>query len=219
MLTLKYVGLFTIALLALPLLAGCESTYVNIPAQAGDVADHDPNADNVAAVMALAVSEVAYEMPAPGTSIAGSPAQGYRLVLPVGSSYVTYEDVAAASDWVLSPKYANRLDTSVPAIEVAQVRIRGWRSEVDVIRPFPPLEPDKDRQLVTVRMGWSATQGWQVRHVLPWTLDVDAALRESRTTFEEAPVTNEVMTPDEPQPVEPYEPVGSFEPVEPEPVY
>ncbi len=210
MFTFKPLHLILTVLLALPMIAGCESTYVNIPPQEGDIADHDPNADNVREVMIVAVREVASEMPA---------GDGYRILLPAGSNYVTYDDVAGGSDLVISPKTANRMADQLPPIQVAQVRIRGWRSEVDVIRPFPPLQPEADPQLVTVRMGWRAGAGWQVRHVLPWNLNVDEALRESQARFEETPVANELQTPNEPTPIDRGEPVGSFEPVEPEQTY
>ncbi|MEX1015204.1 MAG: hypothetical protein WDZ31_00555 [Phycisphaeraceae bacterium] len=140
------------------LLAGCAPQYVNIPEQAGDVASSNVNATNVRNLEAQALRAVLEDRPVEGP---------VGITLPQGTDPLTYAAVASAvGDDVLTP-----MDDVEPAsmLTVEQVRIRGTRAEVDVVRP----RGTEGRQYVTVYLDRNAFSGWTVDRIRPWQGQVE----------------------------------------------
>lgn len=134
-------------------LTGCK-TYVNIPPQAGDIASHDANSKTVRDVMVTAAAAAMAER-----SIEGP----YQVVLPEGTSALTYAAVAAR----LGDQASYNMDgpsPETPVLEVQQVRIRAAVAEVDLARP---VGPDRS-ELVTAYLDWSPAGGWAADRLRVW---------------------------------------------------
>ncbi len=150
------------ALLALTLLPACQQSfaYINIPADRGDVAGNDANGGNVPAIESAALKAMAADRKAKAP---------VTLLLPPGSTYATYQKVAAkAGDVFVLPEFA---PSDAPVYEVRTLRARGGSAQVDVVTPgdIRPLA------LTEVNLDWKADldgMGWRVstveaRRILP----------------------------------------------------
>lgn len=139
-------------LIAVPACGG--PTYVNIPAQAGDFARHDPNSDVVRDVIAEAIRGLMLEQPVQTP---------YAVVLPEGASVLSHADVARRiGEGAVSPH-----DESVePAatVEARKVRIRGNEAQVDVIAPGR----GGVSHLTTVYLEWAPFGGWKAQRIRTW---------------------------------------------------
>ena len=130
-------------------------TYVNIPKQSGDTANHNPNGKTVRKVMVQAIK---------AALIDGGITGPVQIMLPAKAKSTTYIYVALqVGDQAILPD-----DDSMTAVEgvvfAKNVRIRGHLGEVDVIRPYG----DGIDQLVTVSLKWKAMGGWQATGVRVW---------------------------------------------------
>lgn len=146
------------------ILTGC-TTWVNIPAQRGDMASHDPNNSTVRKVVAAALKHVIVE------GVAASP---YAIELPRHTRASTYQKVLAALP-VGGMPLPEVTDAHVPVFRVKQIQVRALSAQVDLIPP--PVEGSA--QLMTVYLkgdmhGWYATRS----HL--WRMPVIDALRMSR---------------------------------------
>lgn len=157
------------ALVALALALGGCATYVNIPAQSGDVAGHDTNVKRVLEVQLAALSAVHEMRPAPGP---------FRVVLPAGTSDASYQ--------ALVPKISDQAtwssDEVAPGayvLQAKQVRIRGWYAQVDIVRPATATTPDGPKQLVTVNLRSDPVVGWHADGIKVWAMPLEKALFES----------------------------------------
>lgn len=134
---------------------GCATTaaYVNIPAQAGDVARSSPNAENVRAVQAAALTALIEDRPIEGPT---------RLLLPGGADALTHAEVVRrVGPPFVSPRQAD--EQAVNTVEVQAVRIRGMDAEVDILRPTRGMQ-----QLATVRLKYDPISGWHGRSIRYW---------------------------------------------------
>lgn len=147
-------------------LAACQ-TYVNIPAQTGDVASADANGSNVRNLIGESLRGLRPEALAPGK---------YQVLLPAGSTRDTYQDVMKiAGDhftWADSPGSGNVVDQ----LEIRAIRIRALNASVDIIRSTQPGNADAPRQLVTVYLKRYLVGGWGTQRVRVWRMSVQDAL-------------------------------------------
>jgi len=68
----------------------------------------------------------------------------------------------------------------LPVIEVKQIRIRGYRAEVDIIRPSDLADPASPRALYTIHEKWAPFDGWIFQRAQLWRIPVEDALERSR---------------------------------------
>ena len=196
MMTRRYLPAWLLALLCLTL-TSC-STYVNIPAQTGDVAQNNPNVTDVVTVQAVALRAVYDDRPPPGK---------FQVVLPTGSTPQTYQRVIAAlgdqATWT-HPGTKTDIDVTdgdkqptdadaraalqkLPTLAVRQVLIRGWYATVDIARPVNLAQPESPAELVTANLRWFFFDGWYVQGpVRVWRIPVEDALKRSRAETEQA---------------------------------
>jgi hypothetical protein len=152
-----------VGLLCLP---GCQ-TYVNIPAQTGDVASANVNGSNVRNILGEALRGMRGELLKPGR---------YQIILPAGATPETYNEVLTVAGepytWANSPDSASVVDK----LEIRSIRVRGWEASVDVIRSSDPSNTDAPRQLVTIYLKQYVVGGWSAQRVRIWRLNVQDAL-------------------------------------------
>ncbi len=153
-----------LALLACGLmLTGC-TTWVNIPAQRGDMAVHNPNDRTAREVMAMALARVVVDndQPAP-----------YAIDLPDGAHGSTYQQIIAKLPEGAAPR--DDAAAAVPVYRVKQVQVRGWQGQVDLIPP----STGGSAQLMSVylKRDW---HGWFATRTHLWRMPVINALRISR---------------------------------------
>lgn len=154
------------ALLILSTLTAC-ATYVNIPPQARDVAEHDPNDRKVVEVIALAYEKLLDESPMN---------ERFQVILPKGTTAETYKAVLPRFGKLALWSSDGRAK-DVPVIEVSQVRIRGTHAEVDLIQPVMPTSRRAVPQVATVFLDHDLFSGWYARRVRYWQgAAVEAAL-------------------------------------------
>jgi hypothetical protein len=133
---------------------GCQ-TYVNIPPQARDTANHNPNGKMVRIVMAEAIR---------ATLADGSITGLVQVMLPENTDKLTYAQVInAIGDQAVSP-YEEDVSSIVGIVFAKGVRIRGAQAEVDVARPVG----EGMDQLVTVYLTWTPMNGWNADSVHVW---------------------------------------------------
>ena len=158
-------------------LTGC-AAYVNIPGQEGDVARHNPNTQNVIDV----------ELTALRAALADQPIEGpFRVVLPEGSSVVTYETIVPQlGDNAVYSSDAEPHDT-LPTLEIKQVNIRGTSARVDIVRPWNAAEAGGPQQLFTAYLQWEITTDWRADYTRVWRIPVDEALEESMRKSGQSP--------------------------------
>ncbi|MCE9590606.1 MAG: hypothetical protein K8S99_08800 [Planctomycetes bacterium] len=163
--------LLLLAALALPI-GGC-APWVNIPAQTGDAASHDPNLETVQEVAVVAIK----------AAIADSPVASdkFQVIMPKGTLPATYELITPK----ISPNAMWSTDAAtsgLPTVEVRRLSIRGSDAEVDVLRPMEPGSPVP--QVLTVTLSWDAVSSWQADRVKVWRVRAGEAMR---TTPSDAP--------------------------------
>lgn len=149
-------------------LSGC-ATYVNIPAQRGDFARHNPNDRVVQAVLVESLQAVAKTYPVEGS---------FALILPIDTSVKTYKAVAKKTgEQAVWPGNRDRED--LPVLEVKQILIRRQDALVDIVRSFhPKTDQQNDQpldQVMTVELQWHPLQGWLTQRVRPWNVTVEKA--------------------------------------------
>ncbi len=144
-------------------LSGC-ATWVNIPAQRGDMAVHNPNEGNVRDVMIAAITRAVTDDQTSGA---------YAVQLPSGTYDYAYRRVIASL-----PSGAVRLTpeaAGLPIYRVKQVQIRGFSGQVDLIPP----PRGGSAQLLTVYLKRDLS-GWYAKRTHLWRMPVVNALRISR---------------------------------------
>ena len=166
--------IFGLLLVWIALLCGC-TNYVNIPAQPGDVAGHNPNRHVVRVVLSESLQAVLKKHPFEGP---------FAILLPETTSTKTYDFVASkTSKQAVWP--GNKTRSDLPILEVKQLRIRGQDASVDIVRATTAhLESGSPNQVVTVDLKWHPLQGWLTQRIRGWRLAVDDVLRTSRDEFE-----------------------------------
>lgn len=166
------VKILLLALAALTLgLTGCE--YVNVPQQSGDIANNDPNRPIVQRITVEALKAVAADRPIEGV---------FAIKLSQGTSDATYQSITAqVGDRAL---VANPERAAVPTLDVRQVFIRGWKAQVDVVRPVSTGQPTGLQQLNTVYLKYDPVANWYVDGIRVWRLSVEDALLQSRPTVD-----------------------------------
>ena len=152
--------LLTIACLAF-VLGGCQGpSYVNIPAESGDVAFNSPNGRTARVVAAKAIDYVIMETPLEGT---------VQLTMPAGTDSLTYEAVSVLLATGQVTKATG--EEGAATIRVTNVRVRGYNAEVDAVR----ARADGPEQLVTVTLGWYTFDGWKAERIRAWRIPVAGA--------------------------------------------
>lgn len=152
-----------LTLLALLCLIGGCARYVNIPAQPGDIARHDPNLTKVGEVMKEAVAAAARERPIRGD---------FLVVLPEGTADATYQQVIRD---LPGAQAASEPNQKLPTLTVKRVLLRGPDAEIDVVRQADTT------QLITVYLHKYAFGPWRVQRVRPWSVDPEQALQYLRS--------------------------------------
>lgn len=139
---------------------GTAPTYINIPAQPGDMARHDPNSTIIRRVVTLAGQAIIQQTPITGPVI---------VTLPTGTTRMTYAAVLPEiGDLALDPDFKEaEIDTF---LAVSAVRLRGDRGQIDLVRTLPGQPP----QLVTVSLRWMPISGWHSEQVRTWRGPVPA---------------------------------------------
>jgi hypothetical protein len=143
-----------LCLIAAFLLTACNPyAYVNVPPQQGDLATHDPNQQMVRDVEVEALRKL----------LADRPLQPpIALELPTGTTELTTSDVARRAGEGVTP--IHEAPDADSRVQVTQVRIRGLRSEVDVLYPTLAGLP----QLLTVYMSYTPINNWRVDRIADW---------------------------------------------------
>lgn len=133
---------------------GCQ-TYVNIPPQKKDTANHNPNGKAVRTVMVEAVRAALAD---------GGITGPVQVMLPANTNKLTYAQVISAiGDQAVSP-FEEDVSGITGVVFAKGVRIRGTQAEVDVARPIG----DGIDQLVTVYLTWKPMSGWRADRVHAW---------------------------------------------------
>jgi hypothetical protein len=153
------------ALLAAVICLGGCATYVNIPAQHGDLASHNPNDVNVKDVE---IAAIRYALDR--NRVVEQPV---ALMLPAGTSDRGFE-------WIVSKLDApvHRYGSAPPdalLYRVAQVQVRALRAQVDIVQPGPA----GSRQLLSTYLKRDL-EGWYVYRDYLWQIPVDEALYIAR---------------------------------------
>ncbi|QNN22450.1 hypothetical protein HED60_09240 [Planctomycetales bacterium ZRK34] len=147
-------------------LTACGSPYVNIPPLQGDSpAAHDPDGASVAKVEAVALKHLI---------VRDNPADGYVVDLPAGTSKQTYAQVL--DQLPVGAQTVGEGQSGLPHYEVAQVQVRGFSAQVDIIRPASALGK---QELVSVYVAVDM-DGWYAQKTRVWRVPVDQALALAR---------------------------------------
>ncbi len=143
---------------------GC-SSYVNIPAQPGDLASHNPNMGSVQQVITEALDAVLKQNPIDNK---------FALLLPEETTAKTYAAVVSKLDKNASwPGNKSRNEISV--IEVRKILIRGVEARVDIIQPIDPANPAIE-QVVSAKLQWHPFKGWVTQRLHKWRLSLEDAM-------------------------------------------
>ena len=130
-------------------------TYVNIPPQTADTANHNPNGKTVREVLIYAIQAALRD---------GGINGPVQIMLPAGTDKLTYTYIAnALGDQVYLPD-EEQAETAEAVVFAKTIRIRGNKGEVDVARPAG----EGLDQLVTVYLVWKPMGGWQATDVRIW---------------------------------------------------
>ncbi len=164
------------------LAAGC-APIVNIPAQEGDTAMHDPNNGNVQLIMLRALQAAVADRPIEGP---------FQVILPEGTLPKSY--AAMLPQLGENAMWSSDSESgAVPIVAVTQVRIRGLSSEVDVVRPQFPGNAEPSEQTVTVSLKLEPIGGWYVTRMKEWRGDVaHTAVMPRPVHTEKNPIVPEV---------------------------
>ena len=144
----------------------CSTTYTNIPPQAGDIAGHNVNSNPVCHVSIEAIQATLREQPID---------RAYAIILPNNTNALTYATVLSA----LGDLASRDTDHSLPIIEIRQIRIRGNKAEVDLLRPTNVNDLASPRQLVTVYLHWALMANWYPRNLHTWLAPHDRLLPDT----------------------------------------
>ena len=146
------------------LLAACQgpASYVNIPAEPGDVASHNVDRPVVRDVIVAAVRRVMEEREMDEPT---------AIFLPGDASVLSHQAVV---DRVGEPAVSPHDEQMqyLHEIRVQSVRIRPQAAEVDLVVPGLGGAP----QLVTAYLDWRPVDGWVVSRTRPWRVPVDQTL-------------------------------------------
>jgi hypothetical protein len=141
--------------------SGC-SSYVNIPAQPGDVARHDPNDLMIVNAMAEGLNAAVVDQHLQGR---------YGFILPEGVDEDGYryvgERLGLQAVWP-----ADASNGELPVLEVKEIRIRGSNGQLDVVRPVSSANRSF-RQLVTVYLTQNPVTGWHASQVRVWRANAE----------------------------------------------
>ena len=163
-----------LAALTLTACARIPSAYVNIPAQKGDTALHDPNRRGVRLVMLRSLEYVLTERP---------PNQPFQVMLPIGTSDEAYAGILAQlgdnAMWA-----SDGQTRGLPIVAIAQIRIRGSSAEVDVVRPSFPQAGQSSEQTVTVSLNYNPIDSWYAVRLREWR----GSVRSTASPAEEATI-------------------------------
>ena len=160
-----YLAVATVALFT----GGC-ATWVNIPAETGDVAGHDPNISTVLKIELQSLRTLTEEI---------DPDAKVVVLLPPGSTPVSYEQVVPK----VGPKASWSTTPPAPAalvLDMRQVRVRGSYAQVDAVQPASPTQPEGPKQLTTVYLHYDIVAGWHVTSVHHWQIPLEQALLKSQ---------------------------------------
>jgi len=146
-------------LVTIGLIGGC-ARYVNIPAQPGDIARHDPNLTKVGEVMKEAVAAAMRERPIRGDFV---------VVLPEGTAAPAYQLVIR--DLPGAKAAAEGEAGKTPTVTVKRVLVRAPHATVDLVRQADTT------QLITVDLYKYAFGPWQSQRVRVWSVDPEQALQ------------------------------------------
>ncbi|MAE67130.1 MAG: hypothetical protein CMJ18_22955 [Phycisphaeraceae bacterium] len=145
--------------------AGC-APYVNIPPQAGDLANHNPNNRNVLNVESKAVRAVAEDFglaePFAVEPLADTTAHNHLTLMPRIGELATAENVEGLA-----------------TISVRKVYIRGAKANVSMV--YTPARAEEGRRFVTVDLRREAFRGWTANLVKAWRFEVERALIDPET--------------------------------------
>src|SRR5690606_28065860 len=100
----------------------------------------------------------------------------YQVILPNGSTPMTYDDVIRMAGDQFTWADAKGSNNVVDQLEVRSIRIRGFSASVDIIRSSQPGDPQAPRQLVTVYLKNYIIGGWGTQSVRVWRMNVADAL-------------------------------------------
>jgi hypothetical protein len=152
--TMKFLTL-TLALVLTALAPiGCQ-TYVNIPPQEADTANHNPNGKVVRKVMVLAIRAALDD---------GGITEPVQVMLPTDTNLLSHKQIVSALGERATLPFEGDTASSHGVVSVQGVRLRAARGEVDIARPVG----DGIDQLVTVYLSWKPLGGWQVDRVHAW---------------------------------------------------
>jgi len=147
--------------------SGCIA-YVNIPAQPGDFARHNPNDRAVRIVLTEAINAVNKKFPVEGK---------FAILLPQDTTTKTYHAVSKKSGkQAVWPGNTDRTD--LPVLTIKQIRIRRQDAWVDIVRSTHNDGKQTD-QLMTVEMKWHPLQGWLIQRLRVWGVKAEDALWKS----------------------------------------
>jgi len=145
-----------LSLCLLASLTGCNPyLYINVPAQYGDLARNDPNADIVRTVEVAALRHMLALRPLEAPT---------AIKLPEPSTDLTYADIArrAGGEGAVVP--IGEAEDAPTRVEITQVRIRGVFAEIDMMYPTVSGMP----QLLTVYLEYKPMSDWMVDRVQDW---------------------------------------------------
>lgn len=145
-----------LSLCLLAALTGCNPyLYINVPAQYGDLARNDPNADIVRTVEVESLKYMLAARPLDAPT---------AIKLPTGTTDLSYADVArrAGGEGIVVPLSAG--EDAASHVEVTQVRIRGVFAEIDMMYPTVAGSP----QLLTVYLEYKPMNDWVTNRVQDW---------------------------------------------------
>jgi hypothetical protein len=110
---------------------------------------------------------------------------GYIVKLPAGTSPEIYAKVL--DQLPAGARTPGEDEGALPRYEVAQVQVRGFSAQVDVIRP---ADDSGKQELVSVHLAVDM-DGWYAKQTRVWRVPVDLALEMARS----APVTETAPAP------------------------
>jgi hypothetical protein len=150
-------------LLAAASLTAC-SPYINIPAQSGDVASHNPNNPTARKVYVAAITYLAH---------LNDQYAAYSFALPAGADHYTYRWVIQQLPAGADPAYTTG-GTFTPLYAVATLYVRGSDAQTDIII----TDTDRQRRLVSIYCTLGV-DGWYAVRQRAWQVPVDDALRSA----------------------------------------
>jgi len=165
-------------------LVGCSAPYVNIPPLQGDApAMHSPNNGTVATVEAEALKYLIMQDAPPTT---------YIVQLPEATSEQTYNTVMSRLPDGAIRSADQTTGEPGPFYRVAQVQVRGFSSQVDIVRP---RDAGGKTELVSVYLAVDI-DGWYASSRRVWRIPVEQALAIVRQQPQPAEASDAAETPE-----------------------